>query len=137
MKTYLNIVIVEDNICISVGMIHLLQAWGYKIQGAYSIAEEALTEIFHRPPDLVLLNVFLDGDMDGIEMIHRIRSRFHFPIVLVSGALIRHLPPLPQVFILPKPFLPFQLKEIMIEALCINGHRVIENKEKTQRQRFE
>lgn len=117
MKFQTSIIIIEDNICIAYAMSGMLKRWGYTIQGVYRSAEEGWKEIIYRPPDLVLLNMHLDGEMNGIEMIYRIRTRFHIPIILVSGVLLSELPALPEeVNLLPKPFLSSQLKRIVAHS---------------------
>ena len=61
--------IIEDDFCISLAMSSQLKTIGCKIQGAFQTAEEAWKEIKYRPPDLVLLNFYLGGPMNGLEMI--------------------------------------------------------------------
>ena len=119
MKSQTSIIIVEDNLCIASSMEVMLSRWGYNVQGIFSTAEDAWQEVLYSPPDLLLINMHLEGNMNGIEMIFRLRMRFHFPIVLVSGVLLNQLPSLPEeVNILPKPFLPFQLKQ-MVREVCV------------------
>ena len=117
MKFQSKVMIVEDNRCISLFLEVLLRSWDYHIQGVFATAEEAWAEIQYHPPDLILINMHLAGQMNGLEMIGRIHSRFHFSIILLSGVKLEELPTFSNVLTMSKPFLAFQLKQIMKEVL--------------------
>jgi DNA-binding response OmpR family regulator len=111
------LLIAEDNACIALSMVQLLQSWNYQIQGVFSTGEKAWQEIQANPPNLVMVNIHLAGKMDGIEFIQRLRVRFGIPVIIISGVILSDLPPMPGVWMLPKPFLPFQLKRVVEGAL--------------------
>jgi two-component system sensor histidine kinase UhpB len=46
---------------------------------------KALQEIEQDPPDLVLIDIVLQGEMDGIETSRQIRSRWDIPIVYITA----------------------------------------------------
>ena len=45
----------------------------------------ALKEVEDKNPDLVLMDIVLDGEMDGIETAKHIRSRFNIPVVYLTA----------------------------------------------------
>ena len=51
---------------------------------AATTGQEALTEASRRPPDAVILDLGLP-DMDGIEVIRRLRGWSHAPVIVLSG----------------------------------------------------
>lgn len=52
----------------------------------YPYAEEALDRFEEDDPDLVLVDIRLDGDMDGIELVRELRARGHAqPIVAITA----------------------------------------------------
>jgi two-component system KDP operon response regulator KdpE len=76
------ILLIEDDAAIQRVVTRNLRAHGFDVQVAASAAEGlSAEETFH--PDLVLLDLGLP-DLDGIEVIHRIRERSSVPIVVLS-----------------------------------------------------
>jgi two-component system KDP operon response regulator KdpE len=59
-----------------------LEANGYQVTEATS-GREGLTEAAQRPPDVVLLDLGLP-DMDGVEVLKRLREWSHAPVVVIS-----------------------------------------------------
>jgi len=47
--------------------------------------EAALCSIEAAPPDLVLMDIILQGPMDGVQVAERIRARFEIPIIYVTA----------------------------------------------------
>lgn len=115
--------LVEDNSCIRQSICHLLEEYPGGDIVCHANGEKALAEICSRPPDLLLLNHRLGGKMMGSELIFRVRVRYHFPILLISGERMASCLPqswgLPAFSVLPKPFLPFQLKKVVDSLLKI------------------
>lgn len=64
----LNIYIVEDDPIIAITIETALKKQGYNICGNADNADEALEEIKETNPDLVLLDIQLDGEKDGVDL---------------------------------------------------------------------
>lgn len=64
----LNIYIVEDDPIIAITLKSILQKNGYSVCGQADNVEEALTEIKSNKPDLVLVDIQLDGEKDGVDL---------------------------------------------------------------------
>lgn len=64
----LNIYIVEDDPIIAITLESILQKNGYSVCGQADNVEEALTEIKSNKPDLVLVDIQLDGEKDGVDL---------------------------------------------------------------------
>jgi two-component system, sensor histidine kinase len=82
------IVVVDDEQAILDATRSLMEAWGCNVVTAGSGAEAigCLTE-FDQPPDLVLCDYRLAGNMNGLEVVERLREEFNmeFPAILVTG----------------------------------------------------
>ncbi len=79
------ILIVEDENSIANLLHAILTTHGYSVCGAIATGEEVTDVIRATHPDLVLMDVILDGKIDGItaaEQIHRVAN---IPIVFVSA----------------------------------------------------
>lgn len=64
----LNIYIVEDDPIIAITLESILQKNGYSVSGHADNVDEALTEIKSNKPDLVLVDIQLDGEKDGVDL---------------------------------------------------------------------
>ncbi len=79
------ILIVEDEAIVAEDIRDSLQGLGYTIAAVVSSGEEAITKIEKDAPDLVLMDIVLKGDMDGIEAAGQIYSRFNIPVVYLTA----------------------------------------------------
>jgi CheY-like chemotaxis protein len=80
----LNILVVEDEPLIRLGLAELAEEWGYRALEA-SNADEALT-VISREPDVgvVITDVDMPGSMDGLGLAHLIRDRWPAIGVIVT-----------------------------------------------------
>ena len=79
------ILIVEDEAIVAEDVRNSLQSLGYEISTIVSSGDEAITKIEEDRPDLVLMDIVLKGDMDGIEAASQIHSRFNIPVVYLTA----------------------------------------------------
>lgn len=79
------ILIVEDDPVIAMGLKHQLKSLGYQVSGIASSAKQAIEQAAETVPHLVLMDILLEGDMDGTEAATSIRSSLHIPIVFVTA----------------------------------------------------
>ena len=70
------ILIVEDESIVSLNMQYRLQRLGYEVSAVASTGEEAIGLASDMQPDLVLMDIMLQGDIDGVEAADIIRERF-------------------------------------------------------------
>ncbi|MGO9566922.1 MAG: PAS domain S-box protein [Desulfomonilaceae bacterium] len=79
------ILIVEDEGIIAQDIRSSLLEFGYNVCSTVATGEEAVRKAETERPDLALVDVVLQGDMDGIEAAHVIHSRFRVPIVYLTA----------------------------------------------------
>jgi CheY-like chemotaxis protein len=79
------ILIVEDDRITAEDIRLSLGSLGYSVTGMASSGEEAIKKAEELHPDLVLMDIVLRGDMDGIEAAGRIRARFNIPVVYLTA----------------------------------------------------
>lgn len=79
------ILIVKDDIIPAKDLAKSLNNLGYEIMGTVSCAEEAVRMIEGSKPDLILMDIKLEGQVDGIEAAGEIRSQFDVPVVYLTG----------------------------------------------------
>ncbi|MBC2694847.1 MAG: response regulator [Desulfobacteraceae bacterium] len=79
------ILIVEDEGIIAKNIQSALNRSGYSVVGIASSGEEAIKKAMEIHPDLVLMDIVLDGAMDGVEAAEYIRDHFDIPVVYLAA----------------------------------------------------
>src|SRR5580765_2603326 len=79
------ILVVEDEGIVATAIKNELEQFGYGIAGNASSADEAIDRAVREQPDLVLMDIRLNGEKDGIEAAREIRARCGTPIVYLSA----------------------------------------------------
>jgi diguanylate cyclase (GGDEF)-like protein/PAS domain S-box-containing protein len=80
-----NIFIVEDESIVALDIAVSLNKLGYFVAGKADRGEVAIQKAGELCPDLVLMDIRLKGQMDGIEAAEYIRARFNIPIIFLSA----------------------------------------------------
>ena len=85
MERPIQIMIVEDEMIIAANISLQLTALGYEVAGIIPRAEEALAHLQQQQPDILLLDINLKGEMDGIAMAHEMQKQFDIPIIYLTA----------------------------------------------------
>jgi two-component system, cell cycle sensor histidine kinase and response regulator CckA len=115
------ILVVEDERIVACDIEESLLALGYDVVGTACSAEECWTAVARRRPDLVLMDVRIQGDMDGIETARRLRVRYDIPVVYLTAyaderSIERACETAPNGYVL-KPFRSGELRSAVEVAL--------------------
>ncbi|BBD07307.1 HD domain-containing phosphohydrolase [Desulfovibrio ferrophilus] len=81
----LRILVVEDESIVAMDIRHRLSKLGYEIVGEVETGEDAVRLAAELLPDLVLMDIMLAGEMDGVQAAAEIHSRVDLPIVYLSA----------------------------------------------------
>lgn len=79
------IFIVEDEFIIAKGLSRHLNKLGYEVLGIVASGEEALAQIEETQPDLVLMDILIEGEMDGIETATQVNEKFDIPVIYLTA----------------------------------------------------
>jgi len=79
------ILVVEDESVVAKDIQIRLRGLGYTVSGIASSGEGAIQKAAKTHPDLVLMDIVLSGDMDGIEAAQEIISRYDIPVVYLTA----------------------------------------------------
>ena len=79
------ILIVEDQIVVATNLKILLRHNNYEVIGVATNSEDALKMIEKEVPDLVVMDVVLDGDIDGIETTKILKKRWNIPVIFLTS----------------------------------------------------
>ncbi len=80
-----NILVVEDESIVSKDIQQSLKKIGYNVVGAASTGERALEIAHAEKPDIVLMDIMLKGDINGIETAERIKNELQIPVVFLTA----------------------------------------------------
>jgi DNA-binding NarL/FixJ family response regulator len=81
----LQVLVVENQPIMAAGIAELLHALGHDVVATVPTGEEAIEVAAKSRPDFVLMDVSLDGDMDGIEAAQEIRNAFGTRSIFFTG----------------------------------------------------
>jgi two-component system, cell cycle sensor histidine kinase and response regulator CckA len=81
----IQVLIVEDEPIIAADLSDQLHRLGYEVPAIAAHAEEAFLATSAARPDLVLMDINLPGDCDGIEAATRLRSDYDLPVIFLTA----------------------------------------------------
>ncbi len=81
------ILIVEDEAIIAMELERELQSLGYEVTSIVDTSEKAIEKAKIDKPDIILMDIWIKGEMDGIEAADIMRSRFEIPIIFSITSL--------------------------------------------------
>jgi CheY-like chemotaxis protein len=79
------IMVVEDEIIIAKELEIILETMGYEVCALETSGEEAVIRVEACQPDLILMDINLIGDIDGIEAAAQIQEKFDIPVVYLTA----------------------------------------------------
>ncbi len=80
-----SILIVEDESIVGLDIKQHLLRFGYHVLGPVASAEDAIVTVEKSLPDLVLMDIRLQGEMDGVEASGIIREKYNKPVILLTA----------------------------------------------------
>ncbi|MBI4660137.1 MAG: response regulator [Verrucomicrobia bacterium] len=128
------VLVVEDEGIIAADIQDRLTSLGYEVPATVASAEEALQKIPIYSPDLVLMDIVLQGEMDGIDAAAEIRKRFDLPVIFLTAhadesTLTRAKITEPFAYIL-KPFEERELQTAL--EMALHKHKVEQERAKAR-----
>ena len=79
------ILIVEDERIVAEDIKRTLEKFGYSISSITYSGEETVKKAQEEKPDLMLMDIVLEGEIDGIEAARQIRERLFIPVVYLTA----------------------------------------------------
>lgn len=80
-----SVMIVEDENIVAMDIKQRLEMLGYEVIATVATGEKAIELAGEKRPDVVLMDIVLKGEMDGIEAAEEIKRRFRIPIIYVTA----------------------------------------------------
>ena len=79
------VLIVEDENLVADDLQHTLAGMGYEVSAIAASAEEAIARASEKCPDIVLMDIRIEGKRDGIETAELLRNTFGVPAVYLTA----------------------------------------------------
>ena len=80
-----SILVVEDEAVIAEDLADKVRQLGYSVVAICARGEQAVELAGRLGPDLVLMDIQLDGDLDGVEAAREIRQRLDLPVIYLTA----------------------------------------------------
>lgn len=115
------ILIVDDEITTATELEETLLSMGYRVAGSAASGAEAVDMAARLKPDLVLMDIMMPGEIDGIEAAEKIRDTLGIPVVFLTAyaeeALIERAKKASPLAYIMKPFTEPQIQAAIEIAL--------------------
>ncbi len=79
------VLIVEDDMIISLVIENMVKELGHEVVGKANSGQEAIDLALENKPDLVLMDIRLKGEMDGIEAVKIIKEKISTSVIYLTG----------------------------------------------------
>lgn len=80
-----NVLVVEDESIVSKDIQHSLKKLGYNVVGAASTGEKAFELAASERPDIILMDIMLKGNINGIETAEKVKKELNIPVIYLTA----------------------------------------------------
>lgn len=127
--------LVEDELITALDIQRMLEKVGYSVSATISSGEEAVERVHQINPDLIIMDIFLSNDMDGIEATALIERQVDIPVIFLTAnadtTTIKRADKLKHYGYLLKPIKQGDLDSIISTAL--QRHEIESNEKNSMR----
>ncbi len=120
------VMIVEDEAIIAMDIRSTVEGLGYTVPATASSGDEALSKVDDANPDIILMDIKIAGEMDGIETAQEINETHNIPIIYITSysdekTLERAMDTRPYSYILK----PIRERDLAVELkLALHSHKM-------------
>lgn len=79
------ILVVEDEAIVAMDIANTLRNLGHEVTNKVSSGERAIESVRENRPDLILMDIGLKGEMDGIQTAEKVRSQYSIPVIFLTA----------------------------------------------------
>jgi CheY-like chemotaxis protein len=80
-----SVLIVEDDMILSMVLERMIVKLDYSVVGKTTTGQEAIDSALKLNPDLILMDIQLKDDIDGITAMAEIRNSLDIPVIYITG----------------------------------------------------
>jgi signal transduction histidine kinase len=86
-----SIIIVDDELIFAEDLKQTLLALGYTVPAIFISGEQVLAKLEELRPDLILMDIVLAGQLDGVATAERIHTQYNIPVIFLTAYADKHL----------------------------------------------
>ncbi|HTX61198.1 MAG TPA: response regulator, partial [Methanobacterium sp.] len=79
------VLIVEDEAITALEIRNVIESSDYEVLSVVHSGEEAIKQALTLKPDLILMDIILQGDMDGVDAARKIKEFLDIPILYITA----------------------------------------------------
>lgn len=79
------VLVVEDELIVAKDIQSRLLRLGYHVPASVDCASDVMTAVSNEKPDLILMDIMLKGNVDGIDAAKTIKERYNIPVVFLTA----------------------------------------------------
>ncbi|MGB7440899.1 MAG: ATP-binding protein [Coleofasciculaceae cyanobacterium] len=79
------VLLVEDEVIISRTLIGCLKEIGYTVTAIVSSGKQAIAKAIETSPDMILMDIYIKGDIDGVTTAAQVRQLLNIPVVFLTA----------------------------------------------------
>ncbi len=87
MNEKIKILVVEDEYIVAIDLKKVLEKLGYEVTSFVGKGEEAIKKAEAEGPDLILMDIMLSGQLNGIQTAELIKQKFEIPVVFLTALI--------------------------------------------------
>lgn len=80
------VLIIEDEMIISFGYRLQLEQMGFDVIGTARSSDEALDLLARERPDVIVMDVYIQGDLNGLELAQQIHQEDAIPVIFMTAS---------------------------------------------------
>ena len=81
----ISVLVVEDESIVSKDIQYSLKKLGYNVVGVAATGQKAIDLCGEKTPDIILMDIMLKGDINGIEASTRIKESYNIPVIFLTA----------------------------------------------------
>jgi YesN/AraC family two-component response regulator len=82
---FMDVLIVEDEMIIALMIEQMVKRMGHTVVGKTAKGEKAIEQAHETKPDLILMDIRLQGEMDGVDAISKIQHELDIQVIYITG----------------------------------------------------
>jgi CheY-like chemotaxis protein len=80
-----SILVVEDEAIVAMDIANTLRNLGHEVTDTVPSGEQALASVKENRPNVILMDIILKGEMDGIQTAEQIRAQYSIPVIFLTA----------------------------------------------------
>lgn len=79
------ILVVEDEAIVAMDIANTLRNLGHEVTDTVPSGEQAIASVKENRPNVILMDIILKGEMDGIQTAEQIRAQYSIPVIFLTA----------------------------------------------------